>query len=77
MMSPGTSRMSALAWATRWVHVLIFRNQVIAACGNGSLRLFDLTLEVRERFDLSGRILKRSRACPSEHGTNIPQRSCL
>ena len=22
------------------------RNQVIAACGNGSLRLFDITLEV-------------------------------
>lgn len=23
-----------------------YRNQVMAACGNGSLRLFDLTLEV-------------------------------
>jgi hypothetical protein len=28
------------------------RNQVIAGCGNGSLRLFDLTLEVRSSSTL-------------------------
>jgi hypothetical protein len=42
MMSLGTSHTSGLVLQSG----ADGRNQVIAACGNGSLRLFDVTLEV-------------------------------
>ena len=50
------------------------RNQVIAACGNGSLRLFDITLEVSLRSTPDGTDYRDS---PSKRGMNIKQRSCL
>ena len=49
------------------------RNQVIAACGNGSLRLFDITLEVRLE---TLKATKGHRAYRSKRGMSTLLRSC-
>ena len=51
------------------------RNQVIAACGNGSLRLFDVTLEVSDPLLMRG-VESRAdgRVYQLKYGMNIPQR---
>jgi len=54
------------------------RNQVIAGCGNGSLRLFDLTLEVGPTlsYSLEGWMAVKLiiRAYQRKYGMNIPPR---
>ena len=48
--SPGTSRTSKSSRPKERTTELISRNQVMAACGNGALKLFDITLEVSARI---------------------------